>query len=463
MTARMRGWQLVRSSADDEDAAGVGGAAQSKTTDKIGKDGEQEEVSFGEVTHTMDSSIALTPNVQSPSHQMKTSMTQTDITGEDGEPEEEKKEMPAQNLLKSLSIIRGQDRAGPNLNDAGEPGQAASITVDKFRAKSFGGFGKSFTALTRMASAAKVKKQKAVGEDVWGGLYDVLARDRHNQKDAEFVEKLLAKNPAMTSTVSKTGDLPLHVLCKTGSHTEHSVEICRTLLNTNRFAAKERCKVQVGDTRLPGLPLHFLCAKKSLTEHSCEICRIILAGFEETASEPCGGKLPIEMVVDDIISVHHTLIFKRLLDANEDASKDAIFKTKSVDQRRLLHRLCLSTPNNPHSEETVEVVRLIVSNFKRSVDLEDSKGCKPIHVLCMSSKPTVCSVQIYDWLVQKSPDSIFHKSENGMIPLHFLFNATNFTDSTTVLSHKLLDSFPKAAHQQDSDGRTGLRLILCGL
>ena len=456
MTARMRGWQLVRSSADDEDAAGVGGAAKIKTTDKNDKDGEQEEISLGEVMHTMDSSV------QSPSHQMKTSTTQTDITGEDGEPEEEKKKMPTQNLLKSVSIIRGQDRAGPDLNDAGEPGQAAP-TVDKFRSKSFGSFGKSFTALSRMASAAKVKKQKTVGDDVWGGLYVVLAKDRHTQKDAEFVEKLLSKNPAVASTVSKMGDLPLHVLCKTGSHTEHSVEICRTLLNTNRFAAKERCKVPARDKKLPGLPLHFLCAQKSLTEHSCEICRIILAGFEETTSEPCGGKLPIEMVVDDIISVHHTLIFKRLLDANEDASKDAIFKTKNVDQRRLLHRLCLSTPNNPHSEETVEVVRLIVSNFKRSVDLEDSKGCKPIHVLCMSSKPTVCSVQIYDWLVQKSPDSIFHKSENGMIPLHFLFSAANFTDSTTVLSHKLLDSFPKAAHQQDSDGRTGLRLILCGL
>jgi len=369
--------------------------------------------------------------------------------------EEKNKPKPNKAAAALSSNLKKKSVAAEAVNS--EPIEEASgdaISVDKSAWAKLG-LGKK-----KLVAASHLTAKKRTGSMHTGTVQEDLHRScqstAHTQEDAEFCSRILAANRDLASVVGPSGELPLHVLCSAIGHTAHSVEICRALLKAHRGAALVRWKPP--ESEFQALPIHLLCRHRVPSAHSAEICNLLLSGLEETTNVPCGGVLPISIVVEDHphVSDHHATMFRQMLQSNKDA-----LKLRDCTGRTIAHRLCLSTKTRKHSENIVECLRFILESNKRSVDVDDNMSCKLLHVLCMSTNPTQYTVAICDMLVQAAPDAVYHKDDEGMLPLHHLLKNKILNESSADMCRKLLEAYPKGASVANKKGYTGKKGLLC--
>ena len=407
-----------------------------------------------------DGSVPVTRSPAAKSVREKTARKEEAMDAQEADEdavEEKKKPKPNKAAAALSSNLKEKSMAAKAAKS--EPIEEASgdaLSVDKSAWAKLGLGKNKLVEASHLNLTAKKRTGSMHTGTVQEDLHRSCQRTAHTQEDAEFCSRILAANRDLASFVGPSGELPLHALCSAIGHTVHSVEICRALLKAHRGAALVRWKPP--ESEFQALPIHLLCRHRVPSAHSAEICNLLLCGLEETTNVPCGGVLPISIVVEDHphVSEHHATMFRQMLQSNKDA-----LKLRDRTGRTIAHRLCLSTKTRKHSENMVECLRLILESIKRSVDLDDNMSCKLLHVLCMSTNPTQYTVAICDMLVQAAPDAVYHKDDEGMLPLHHLLKNEILNESSADMCRKLLEAYPKGASVANKKGYTGKKGLLC--
>jgi ankyrin repeat protein len=142
---------------------------------------------------------------------------------------------------------------------------------------------------------------------------------------------------------------------------------------------------------------------------------------------------------------------KSMLDIKKQAAKDV-----DKDGKSPLHYVIEC--KNCNDEDREKIVKWLVSAMK-SVDVEDQRGCTPLHVACQNSKSSIVSI-----LMEKgaNPDSKDDKGNNALhhaVGLWPQLGEATFTWREEV-AEKVLKRSPGCIRDKNEDGHTALFLAL---
>jgi hypothetical protein len=283
-------------------------------------------------------------------------------------------------------------------------------------------------------------------------LHLLCASRGHTEHSAVICRHLLQDNPVMTYEQDNDGLLPLHILTRSEELTDSSVEMSRQILNESSSLTVQDITKALG----------FLCETK-LTSCSVHFCQILL-GALETATQACptptergnsvispasrdGSKLRSEESGLPNKSPPETLQTK----ASLRVKMDAIHGTKASST-------CNPAPES-NARSTRELQFHLSTNLASHASDKDAQSI-PLHSLCLSGHHTELTCQICELLLQARPDWVTASGAGGTQALHNLCACTAHNDYSLKIAERILSAHRDAAICVDDAGLLPLH-VLC--
>ena len=251
----------------------------------------------------------------------------------------------------------------------------------------------------------------------------------------EIVRPLLQRHAAaLYMTNDNNGDLPLHAACRAAAE------------SLIRFLAEQDPNAVQARNNDGALPLHLLCGSSRPTlpavNYLVDAFRGALAIRTTAGGDLPGGDLPLHAACRADADAAESLI--RFL-AEQDPNA---VQAPNNDGALPLHLLCGS------SRPTLPAVTYLVDAFREALTMRTTAGGDlPLHAACRAA-----AEPLMRFLAEQDPNTVQVANSDGALPLHLLCGSFRPTESAVTY---LVDSFQGAAQATNNDGALPLHL-LCG-